>query len=425
MNETLNVSGALLMKIFGQTGSMYEKFESHSNEVAAIGVRSAVIGRWFFMGLGLVASIGTALVFWLGGYLVLQDAFTVGTVVAFAAYLAKLYGPVSELANARVELATSLVSFERVFEVLDIPIEIDEQPDATVIDVAEGAIKFEGVSFRYQAQDDTASDVFAGLASQSRAGRGNYDNMGMHGELPDYQASSSRDWAIENVSFEVAPGQLVALVGPSGAGKTTLTYLVPRLYDPTDGQISLDGHDLRSLDLEALRANIGMVTQETYLFHDTLRANLLYARPDASETELIDACKIANIYTFIQELPEGFDTIVGERGYRLSGGEKQRIAIARVVLKNPQVLILDEATSSLDSQSEYLIQQALEPLFENRTSIVIAHRLSTILAADKIVVLQKGTVVEQGSHQDLLAKNGLYAELYNTQFRHELVASHH
>ncbi len=425
MNETLNVSGALLMKIFGQTGAMYEKFESHSNEVADIGVRSAVIGRWFFMGLGLVASIGTALVFWLGGYLVLQDAFTVGTVVAFAAYLAKLYGPVSELANARVELATSLVSFERVFEVLDIPIEIDEQPNATVIEDAKGAIQFDGVSFRYQAQDDTASKVFAGLASQSRAGRGNYSNMGMHGELPDYQSSSSRDWAIENVSFEVAPGQLVALVGPSGAGKTTLTYLVPRLYDPTDGMITLDGHDLRTLDLESVRANIGMVTQETYLFHDTLRANLLYARPNATEDELIEACKIANIYQFIEDLPERFDTIVGERGYRLSGGEKQRIAIARVVLKNPQILILDEATSSLDSQSEFLSQQALEPLFANRTSIVIAHRLSTILAADKIVVLQKGTVVEQGTHQDLLEQDGLYAELYNTQFRHELVASQH
>jgi len=246
---------------------------------------------------------------------------------------------------------------------------------------------------------------------------------GMGTPGPDYQPVSARRWAIHNVSFEIAPGQLAALVGPSGAGKTTITYLLPRLYDPTEGRITIDGHDLRDVILLSLAAEIGMVTQETYLFHDTIRANLLYAKPEATQAELEAACRVANIYDFIVSLPEGFDTIVGERGYRLSGGEKQRVAIARVILKDPRILILDEATSSLDSQSEALIQDALKPLFKGRTSLVIAHRLSTILAADVILVVDDGRLVEQGTHAELLARSGLYAKLYNTQFRrHEVTA---
>ena len=313
-----------------------------------------------------------------------------------------------------------MVSFERVFEYLDIPVEIADKPDARPLSNVTGSVQFEDVWFQYREYPDTNN-----LAVKNGS-RSEYDNTEDVTEndicidtAPDAAQIStvaSRQWALEDVSFHIMPGQLVALVGPSGAGKTTITYLLPRLYDPTRGSIRLDGVDLRDTTQESIAQQIGMVTQETYLFHDTIRSNLLYARPDATQSELEAACHAANIHDMIVTLPDGYDTIVGERGYRLSGGEKQRLSIARVILKNPRILVLDEATSHLDSQNEALIQSALEPLFEGRTSIVIAHRLSTILAADNILVMANGHIGESGTHAELLDKNGLYAQLYETQF---------
>ncbi len=418
MNETLNVSGVLLVKLFGRQPDEMEKFRERSGKVADIGVRSAMIGRWFFMGLGLVSAIGTAVVFGVGGYLVILGVFTVGTIVAFGAYLTQLYGPLSAMSNAHIELATSMVSFERVFEILDLPQEIADKPDAIELTDVAGRVTFDNVSFSYTAGGDGGAGALGLTVDRSP----DSDN----GRSPATPAIvSSRSMAIENIGFEIKPGQLAALVGPSGAGKTTITYLLPRLYDPTQGRICLDGHDLRDVTQKSLVSAIGMVTQETYLFHDTIKANLLYAKPEATQGEIEAACRAANIHHFIASLPEGYETVVGERGYRLSGGEKQRIAIARVILKNPCILVLDEATSSLDSQSEALIQEALERIMQERTSLVIAHRLSTILAADVILVMNEGRLVEQGhrkgsrsAHEELLAQNGLYARLYQTQFRH-------
>jgi ATP-binding cassette, subfamily B, bacterial len=418
MNETLNVSGALLVKIFGRAQDELARFSRHAGRVRDIGVRQATIGRWFFMGLSLAGALGTALVFWIGGHLVLRGAFTIGTIVAFSTYLGQLYGPLSALTNARVEFATSLVSFERVFEVLDLPIEIADRPDAIGLKKAEGHIRFEDVSFRYQAQQSSVE-----LEEVPRFGRGDQALLLLKEREPKpaddgrgESAPPETRWALRDVSFEIRPGQLAALVGPSGAGKTTVTYLLPRLYDPDRGRITIDGHDLRDLQLDSLARLVGMVTQETFLFHDTIRANLLYARPDASDAELEAACRAANIHDFIAGLPDTYETVVGERGYRLSGGEKQRVAIARVILKDPTILILDEATSHLDSQSEFLIQQALERVMAGRTSLVIAHRLSTILSADQILVMDNGQLVERGTHHQLLAHDGTYAQLYRTQF---------
>jgi ATP-binding cassette subfamily B protein len=418
MNETLNVSGALLVKIFGRARDELARFGERAGRVRDIGVRQATIGRWFFMGLSLAGALGTALVFWLGGYLVLRGAFTIGTIVAFSTYLGQLYGPLSSLTNARVEFATSLVSFERVFEVLDLPVEIASHPHARVLDKPHGHIRFEDVSFRYQAQQAVAE-----LEEVPRFGRGNQALLLLKDRGPARSEGSGPDeisvephWALRHVSFEIPPGQLVALVGPSGAGKTTITYLLPRLYDPGSGRITIDGHDLRDLYLDSLSRLVGMVTQETFLFHDTIRANLLYAKPDATGTELVESCRVANIHDFVASLPDGYDTVVGERGYRLSGGEKQRIAIARVILKDPTILVLDEATSHLDSQSEALIQQALERVMAGRTSLVIAHRLSTVLSADQILVMDGGRLVERGTHDQLLAQGGTYAQLYRIQF---------
>ncbi len=418
MNETLNISGALLVKLFGRAQQEVSRFEDRSRKVRDIGVQRAVLGARFFVVIGLISAVGTALVYWVGGHLVVDGIWEAGTIVAFGAYLTGLYGPLQALVNAPVDFATSVVSFERVFEVLDLPVDIEEKPAAVALTTAEGRIEFQNVSFiygktehdllsnvvRYEDEEYTAfSDIDATKKEKPvNAGNG--------------AGSQARDQALQGLSFVIEPGQLAALVGPSGAGKTTLTYLIPRLYDPTEGRILLDGYDLRDLTLTSLAEQIGMVTQETYLFHDTIRTNLLYARADASQPEIEAASQAANIHDFIMGLPDGYDTVVGERGYRLSGGEKQRLALARVILKNPRILVLDEATSSLDSQSESLIQDALKTVMRGRTSIVIAHRLSTILSADVIFVMDRGQIVERGTHHELLERNGLYASLYETQF---------
>lgn len=416
MQETLNIDGALLVKLFGRRADEGDRFRRRSMAVADIGVRSAMVGRWFFMGLGLISAVGTAVVFWIGGHMILRGVFTVGTIVAFGAYLTQLYGPLTSISNAHVEFATSMVSFERVFEVLDLPVEIRDKPDAVLLPDVTGEVTFDDVTFSYTEGGDGGAALL-GLRDDRQARE---DASAALTTVP----KPGCQLALTSVSFNIEPGELVALVGPSGAGKTTITYLLPRLYDPTGGRICLDGHDLRDISQRSLAQAIGMVTQETYLFNDTLKANLLYAAPDAPQAEIEAACRTANIHAFIAGLPDGYDTVVGARGYRLSGGEKQRIAIARVILKDPRILVLDEATSSLDSQSEALIQEALERIMKGRTSLVIAHRLSTILDADMILVLDQGRVVEHAhssqthsAHEQLVKQDALYASLYRTQFR--------
>jgi ATP-binding cassette subfamily B protein len=446
MNETLNVGGALLVKLFGRAPVEVNRFQSRAQQVRDLGIRRAVRASIFFVLIGLVSAVGMALVYGMGGYLVIQQAFTIGTIVAFGSYLGSLYGALQGLASAPVEFATSIVSFERVFEVIDLPLEIQDRPGAIMLRDSRGALTFENVSFRYEVRAEQLlsdvkrvgqmSEVMAvmsggpggpgGHAGPRAAARHSGNGPGaaqppmmMVGSPP----SQARATALDQLTFTARPGQLVALVGPSGAGKTTLTYLIPRLYDPTSGRILLDGHDLRDVTLESLTAQVGMVTQETHLFHDTIRTNLLYAKLDATQPELEAAARAANIHDFILGLPNGYDTVVGERGYRLSGGERQRLALARVILKDPRLLVLDEATSHLDSESEALIQDALKRVMAGRTSIVIAHRLSTILAADLILVLDRGQIVERGTHAELLAQEGLYARLYETQFRREAEAA--
>ncbi len=429
VGETLNISGALLVKLFGRTELETQRFGERASRVRDIGIQRAVLGSQFWAVLGLTGVIGSALVYWMGGHLVLAGAFSIGTIVAFSAYLGQLYSPLQYLVNVPVEFSTSMVSFERVFEIIDLPVEIAEKPDALVLNEVRGALTFEDVTFKYEADPeglltevrrygriDNVTAVLSGGSGGAARPRGENGAEA----APTHQA---RETALEGITFEIHPGQLAALVGPSGAGKTTMTYLIPRLYDPSSGRIRIDGHDLRDVQLESLSENIGMVTQETYLFHDTIRTNLLYARLDATDAELVAAAKAANIHDFIMGMPDGYNTIVGERGYRLSGGEKQRLAIARVILKDPRILVLDEATSHLDSQSEALIQEALERIMANRTSIVIAHRLSTILAADVILVMDRGRIVERGTHAELLKKDGLYAHLYETQFERSAEAA--
>ena len=425
MNETLNIGGALLVKLFGRESDEERRFRTRAANVRDIGVRRAVLGTSLFAVLGIIGAIGTALAYGLGGYLVIQGTFTIGTIVAFGSYIGSLYSALQGLVGATVEFSTSMVSFELVFEVIDLPQDIVEKPQALPLHDVRGELEFDRVNFRYTVDEAKL------LSDVKRWGR--MDNVTAVLSLTDSEAaprarddqsseeetggsSQAREEALDDVSFMARPGQLVALVGPSGAGKTTLTYLIPRLYDPTEGSIRLDGHDLRDLTLSALSSAIGMVTQETYLFHDTIRTNLTYAKVDSTQAEIEAAAKAANIHDFIMDLPDRYDTIAGERGYRLSGGEKQRIALARVILKNPKILILDEATSSLDSESEALIQDALKRVMQGRTSIVIAHRLSTILAADLILVMDRGRIVERGTHSELLALGGVYSQLYETQF---------
>ncbi|MBL8090914.1 MAG: ABC transporter ATP-binding protein [Anaerolineales bacterium] len=448
MNETLNIGGALLVKLFGRINQEEKRFRERAASVRDIGIRRAVIGSTFFVIFGLVSAVGTALVYGLGGYYVITDVFTVGTIVAFGSYLGNLYGTLQGLAGAPVEFTTSMVSFERVFEIIDLPQEITEKENAIELKNVKGKLEFDNVSFNYHIDSslllkdvkrygkmENVTAVFSGNI-KTADDRPQTKDSGSNGQssavsrqeertasnlIETDSASQARDVALENISFIAESGQLIALVGPSGAGKTTTTYLIPRLYDPTSGVIRIDDHNVKDVTLDSLAHSIGMVTQETYLFHDTIRTNLTYAKMDATQAEIESAARAANIHNFIMDLPDGYDTIVGERGYRLSGGEKQRIALARVILKDPRILVLDEATSHLDSESESLIQEALKRVMAGRTSIVIAHRLSTILAADLILVMDKGKIVERGTHDELIGMNGLYAQLYETQFRGEKV----
>ena len=398
MTERFNVAGALLVKLFGRPEDEANSFSGRAARVRDIGITSAMYGRAFFVALTLVASLAQALVYGLGGYYAIKGHLSAGTVVTLALLLTRLYGPLTALSNARVDVMSALVSFDRVFEVLDLPPMIDDAPDAVALPADARSIEFDDVRFSYP----TASEV--SLAS--------LEDVAVLDNAPSQEV-------LRGVSFRAEPGEMIALVGPSGAGKTTISQLVPRMYDVRSGSVSVGGHDVRSVTQQSLRARIGVVSQEAHMFHDTIRGNLLYANPAASEDELWQAIEAAQIGELVHGLPDGLDTLVGDRGYRLSGGEKARLAIARLLLKAPEIVILDEATAHLDSESEVAVQEALSRALEGRTSLVIAHRLSTIINADKVIVLDAGRVVESGTHADLLARDGLYAELYRTQFERQ------
>ena len=395
MVERFNVAGALLSKLFGRPEEDARAFQEKAKRVSDISIKLAIYSRLFFTSLAVVATAASALAYGWGGVLAVRHVLDVGTVVALTAYLARLYSPLVGLSNVQVSIMTALVSFERVFEVLDLPPMIQESAQAVPIAPGPASIEFEAVAFRYP----TAAEV--SLASLESVA------------VPDNRPQKT---VLHDISFHIAPGRLVALVGPSGAGKTTITHLVPRLYDAQSGAVRISGVDVRDLQLDSLNRRIGIVTQDAHLFHDTIRVNLLYARPDASDEQIRSALRDAQILELIESLPDKLDTMVGERGYRFSGGEKQRIAIARLLLKAPDIVILDEATAHLDSKSEAAIQRALETALAGRTSIVIAHRLSTILRADEILVVQNGRIVQRGTHAALLAKPGIYTELYQRQF---------
>jgi ATP-binding cassette subfamily B protein len=375
VQDNMSINGFLMRRIFGHMGEERARYAQLSLEFGRLQMKRMLIWRWFALTLSLVTILGPVAIYWYGGALAIQNALTVGTIVAFVQYLQRIYGPMSALSTVHVEVMASFAVFDRLFTVLDAVPTVTDRAGAVALPKIEGRLRFEHVGFRYREDKPLLTDV----------------------------------------SFEARPGQLVALVGPSGAGKSTLSYLIPRFYDPSSGAVTLDGHDLRDVTLESLQAQVAMVPQEPFLFHTTIRENLLIAKPDATQEEMEAACRAAYIHDAIAALPEAYDTMVGERGYRLSGGERQRLALARVILKAPAVLILDEATSSLDSQSEALIQRALMPVMAGRTTVAIAHRLSTILHADLILVLEAGHVVERGTHAELLAAGGLYAKLWREQ----------
>ncbi len=384
LNETMSVSGQTLVKLFVREDYEYERYKTWNSRMVKLNIKESNAGRWFRMVLTIFSSIGPMLLYLVGGILMMQydAALTVGDITVLVALLGRMYGPVNSLLNIQVDWMRSMAMFSRIFDYYDMPVEIENPENAIVPETAAGNVRFENVDFFYE---------------------------------PSRQI-------LKDISFDLQSGHSVAIVGPSGSGKSTLVNLIPRLYDVTDGKVFFDGNDVRTLDLSFLRRNIGVVTQDTYLFNGTIRENLLYAKQDAAEEELIDACKKANIYEFVQKQEKGLDTMVGNRGLKLSGGEKQRLSIARVLLKNPALLIFDEATSALDSISENLIQEAIDPLIASRTSILIAHRLSTILAADEILVLKEGQIVERGVHSQLVGAGGVYTELYETQFRRALEA---
>jgi ATP-binding cassette subfamily B protein len=395
MNERFNVSGALLVKLFGRPEREDASFRDKAGRVRDIGITSAMYGRVFFAALTLVASLATALVYGFGGVLAANGSLQVGTVVALSAYLTRLYGPLTALSNVRVDVMTALVSFERVFEVLDLKPMVAEKDDAVVLQPGVPSLQFDDVHFRYPQADEVSLASLESVAV-------------LETTIPTQ--------VLKGVTFTAGPGELVALVGPSGAGKTTISQLVTRMYDVQDGSVRVGGIDVRDVTLQSLRDAVGVVTQDAHMFHDSIRANLIYAKPEATEDELWEVLDAAQIGPLVRSLPDGLDTVVGDRGYRLSGGEKQRMAIARLLLKAPGLVVLDEATAHLDSESEMAVQRALSMALAGRTSLVIAHRLSTIRDADQILVVDDGRIVEQGRHQELLERDGLYAELYRTQF---------
>jgi ATP-binding cassette subfamily B protein len=395
--ERFNVAGALVAKLFGRPGRDRSEFERRARDVRDVGIRSAMYGRVLFVALGLVAAVGTAVVYWIGGNLAVSGALTAGTVAAFVVYVGQIYQPLAQLTNARVDVLTTLVSFERVFEILDFSPAISDEPGAAELHDVRGRVDFDHVWFRHPPGTQVS------LASLESVGT--------------VASDEPSEWILCDVSLTVSPGETIALVGPSGAGKTTIAMLVPRMYDVVDGAVRVDGEDVRTLTQDSLHEAVGLVAQDPHLFHDTIRANLLFADPDADDPTLEAALRAARLWDVVGGLPQGLDTIVGERGYRMSGGEKQRLAIARVLLKDPAIVILDEATSHLDSESEIAIQRALDEALRGRTAIVIAHRLSTIVHADRILVVDAGRIVESGRHEELLARGGLYADLYRKQLR--------
>lgn len=399
MTERFNVGGAMLLKLFGRREDEDAHFAAKAGRVRDLGVRISLLTRIFTAAMQLVPALATALVYGVGGWLVIRGHFSLGTLTALGLLLVRLLGPLQSLSNARIDVMTALVSFERVFEVLDLPSLVQEKPDAVALPRGAASLEFDHVAFTYPRADEVS------LASLETIAR---TDSRQHGEV------------LHDITFRAEPGQMVALVGPSGAGKTTVTHLVARLYDATSGTVRVGGHDVRDVTLQSLEDTVGYVTQDAHMFHDTVRANLLYARPDASEQDVWDALAAAQIDTLVAGLPDGLDTVVGDRGYRLSGGERQRLAIARLLLKAPAIVVLDEATAHLDSESEAAVQRALDAALADRTSLVIAHRLSTIRHADTILVVEAGRIVQSGTHAELLAQGGLYADLYRTQFAGQL-----